>query len=131
MVGRPSFRDWYHLFTKISAVHWLLGEGTRRQPGRLANAIAAGRQWPLVLMRNSTNKLSDPENTTTNLVMIFAWSWSQKGGDGRGFDTVNGEPCRRLARADATGLLRRRLLLQLTEGQPWRLSVPPEIEFPA
>jgi uncharacterized delta-60 repeat protein len=46
------------------------------------------------------------------------------------FDSVNGEPRRRLARLDPDGLLRGRLLLELSAGTPLRLSLPAEVEFP-
>ncbi|MEI6779439.1 MAG: Calx-beta domain-containing protein [Verrucomicrobiota bacterium] len=46
------------------------------------------------------------------------------------FDSVNGEPRRRLARVDADGSLRGRLLLELSTGAPLRLSLPAEVEFP-
>ena len=46
------------------------------------------------------------------------------------FDSVNGEPRRRLARVDPDGSLRGRLLLELSAGTPLRLSLPAEVEFP-
>jgi hypothetical protein len=46
------------------------------------------------------------------------------------FDTINGEPRRRLARVDPDGSLRGRLLLELMAGKPLRLSLPGEVEFP-
>jgi hypothetical protein len=46
------------------------------------------------------------------------------------FDSVNGEPRRRLARVDPDGSLRGRLLLKLTAGDPLRLLLPAEVEFP-
>ena len=46
------------------------------------------------------------------------------------FDSVNGEPRRRLARVDPDGSLRGRLLLELNAGTPLRLSLPAEVEFP-
>jgi len=46
------------------------------------------------------------------------------------FDSVNGEPRRRLARVDSDGSLRGRLLLKLNAGAPLRLSLPAEVEFP-
>jgi uncharacterized delta-60 repeat protein len=46
------------------------------------------------------------------------------------FDSVNGEPRRRLARLDPDGLLRGRLSLELSAGTPLRLSLPAEVEFP-
>jgi uncharacterized delta-60 repeat protein len=46
------------------------------------------------------------------------------------FDSINGEPRRRLARVDPDGSLRGRLLLELSAGTPLRLSLPAEVEFP-
>jgi len=46
------------------------------------------------------------------------------------FDSINGEPRRRLARVDPNGSLRGRLLLELNAGTPLRLSLPAEVEFP-
>jgi hypothetical protein len=46
------------------------------------------------------------------------------------FDSINGEPRRRLARVDPDGSLRGRLLLELMAGKPMRLSSPGEVEFP-
>ncbi len=46
------------------------------------------------------------------------------------FDSVNGEPRRRLARVDPDGALRGQLLLRLVRGSPFRLLLPPEVEFP-
>jgi uncharacterized delta-60 repeat protein len=46
------------------------------------------------------------------------------------FDSINGEPRRRLARLDPDGSLRGRLLLDLMAGKPLRLSLPGEVEFP-
>jgi hypothetical protein len=46
------------------------------------------------------------------------------------FDSINGEPRRRLARVDPDGSLRGRLLLELMTGKPLRLSLPAEVEFP-
>ena len=46
------------------------------------------------------------------------------------FDSINGEPRRRLARVDPDGSLRGRLLLELNAGTPLRLSLPAEVEFP-
>jgi uncharacterized delta-60 repeat protein len=46
------------------------------------------------------------------------------------FDSINGEPRRRLARVDPDGSLRGRLLLELIAGKPLRLSLPGEVEFP-
>lgn len=46
------------------------------------------------------------------------------------FDSINGEPRRRLARVDSDGSLRGRLLLELMAGRPLRLSLPGEVEFP-
>ena len=46
------------------------------------------------------------------------------------FDSINGEPRRRLARVDPDGSLRGRLLLELIAGKPSRLSLPGEVEFP-
>jgi uncharacterized delta-60 repeat protein len=46
------------------------------------------------------------------------------------FDSINGEPRRRLARVDPDGSLRGRLLLDLMAGKPLRLSLPGEVEFP-
>ncbi len=46
------------------------------------------------------------------------------------FDSVNGEPRRRLARVDLDGSLRGRLLLGLLASKPLRLSLPGEVEFP-
>jgi uncharacterized delta-60 repeat protein len=46
------------------------------------------------------------------------------------FDSVNGEPRRRLARVDPDGSLRGRLLLKLTAGEPLRLLLPGEVESP-
>jgi hypothetical protein len=46
------------------------------------------------------------------------------------FDSINGEPRRRLARVDPDGSLRGRLLLELMAGKPLRLSLPGEVEFP-
>jgi uncharacterized delta-60 repeat protein len=46
------------------------------------------------------------------------------------FDSINGEPRRRLARVDPDGSLRGRLRLGLIAGEPLRLSLPGEVEFP-
>jgi hypothetical protein len=46
------------------------------------------------------------------------------------FDSINGEPRRRLARVDPDGSLRGRLLLELMAGKPLRLSLSGEVEFP-
>lgn len=46
------------------------------------------------------------------------------------FDSINGEPRRRLARVDPDGSLRGRLLFELMAGKPLRLSLPCEVEFP-
>lgn len=46
------------------------------------------------------------------------------------FDRVNGEPRRRLARVNPNGTLRGKLLLELSQGHPLRLSLPPEVESP-
>src|ERR1019366_8737502 len=46
------------------------------------------------------------------------------------FDSINGEPRRRLARGAPGGSLRGRLLLELIAGKPSRLSLPGEVEFP-
>lgn len=46
------------------------------------------------------------------------------------FDSVNGEPRRRLARVNPDGSLRGRLHLELNPGTPLLLSLPAEVEFP-
>jgi uncharacterized delta-60 repeat protein len=46
------------------------------------------------------------------------------------FDSVNGEPRRRLARLEANGMVRGHLGLRLSAGLPPRLLVPDEVEFP-
>jgi Domain of unknown function (DUF5122) beta-propeller len=46
------------------------------------------------------------------------------------FDSVNGEPRRRLDRVNPDGSLRGRLLPQLKAGAPLQLLLPAEVEFP-
>ncbi|MDE3066882.1 MAG: hypothetical protein KGJ60_04940 [Verrucomicrobiota bacterium] len=46
------------------------------------------------------------------------------------FDSVNGQPRRRLARVNPDGKVRGRLILTLTGGNPLRLMLPPEVEAP-